>query len=167
MTCSICNHPRRAEIEQACLLRDFGDSEVTLREIAEQFGASVRDLQVHVLMHLPLDQQAEDEVKSTESIAGKIKMREADILRNVMEESYVTFKNLSSKINQIVSAHKADATTLQQITKPVAELYLGTSQSIRDTAEKLMKMHVLLNGDTDQGLSQVAALVSAIHDSGC
>ena len=66
-----------------------------------------------------------------------------------------------------MSAHKADATTLQQITKPVAELYLGTSQSIRDTAEKLMKMHVLLNGDTDQGLSQVAALVSAIHDSGC
>ena len=93
-------------------------------------------------------------------------MREADILRQVMEDSYVTFKNISSKINSIVAMHTIDAPTLAQITKPVTDLYLGTSQSIRDTAEKLLKMNVVINGESDPGLQQVAALVTAIRGSG-
>lgn len=165
MTCSICNHPKRAEIEKACLLRNFGDCEVTLRDIAKEFDLDLKDLQVHVLMHIPLEESAGESVESTQSIAGKIKMREADILRNVMEESYVTFKNIGSKINTIVAQHSVDTPTLVQITKPLADLYLGTSQSIRDTAEKLMKMDVIVNGEADKGLSSVAALVTAIHGS--
>lgn len=165
MTCSICNHPKRAEIEKACLLRNFGDCEVTLRDIAQEFAVDLKDLQVHVLMHIPLEESATETVKGTQSIAGKIKMREADILRNVMEESYVTFKNIGSKINTIVAQHSTDSPTLVQITKPLADLYLGTSQSIRDTADKLMKMDLMVNGEKDQGLSSVAALVQAIHGS--
>lgn len=165
MTCSICNHPKRAEIEKACLLRNFGDCEVTLRDIAKEFDLDLKDLQVHVLMHIPLEESTGESVESTQSIAGKIKMREADILRNVMEESYVTFKNIGSKINTIVAQHSVDTPTLVQITKPLADLYLGTSQSIRDTAEKLMKMDVIINGEADKGLSSVAALVTAIHGS--
>lgn len=165
MTCSICNHPKRTEIEKACLLRNFGDTEVTLRDIAEEFELDLKDLQVHVLMHIPLEKSASESVEETQSIAGKIKMREADILRNVMEESYVTFKNIGSKINSIVAQHSVDNPTLVQITKPLADLYLGTSQSIRDTADKLMKMDLMVNGEKDAGLSSVAALVSAIHGS--
>lgn len=165
MTCSICNHPKRAEIEKACLLRNFGDAEVTLRDIAKEYDVDLKDLQVHVLMHIPLDAVNSEAVNSTESIAGKIKMREADILRSMMEDSYATFKNMGDKINQIVSAHTLDNPTLAQIPKSVADLYLGTSQAIRDTAEKLMKMNLLINGENDKGLAQVAALVQAIHGS--
>lgn len=165
MSCSICTHPEREKIEQACLLRNFGDTEVTLQDIATEFNVPLRDLQVHVLMHLPLEKGNVEAAEATESIAGKLKLREAEILRQVMEDSYVTFKNLGAKINAIVSSHNADAPTLQQITKSATDLYLGTSQSIRDTAEKLMKMDLMINGEKDSGMSQVAALVTAIRGS--
>lgn len=165
MTCSICNHPKRAEIERACLLRNFGDTEVTLKDIAKEFDLDLKDLQVHVLMHIPLEDVNNENMEKVESIASKIKNREAEILHNLMENEYVTFKNISGKINQIVSQHTVDAPTMTQITKAVADLYLGTSQSIRDTAEKLMKMDLMMNGDADRGLSQIASLVTAIHGS--
>lgn len=165
MTCSICNHPKRAEIERACLLRNFGDTEVTLKDIAKEFDLDLKDLQVHVLMHIPLEDVNNENMEKVESIASKIKNREAEILHNLMENEYVTFKNISGKINQIVSQHTVDAPTMTQITKAVADLYLGTSQSIRDTAEKLMKMDLMMNGDADKGLSQIASLVTAIHGS--
>ena len=163
MTCNICNHPQRDKIEKACLLRNFGDCEVTLKDIAEEFAVDLKDLQVHVLMHIPLEDVNNASIKNTESIAGKIKMREADILKQVMEESFVTFKNLGDKINSIISQHRVDNPTFIQITKSVTDLYLGTSQSIRDTAEKLMKMNLLINGEQNAGVQQIAALVSAIH----
>ena len=165
MTCSICNHPKRAEIERACLLRNFGDTEVTLKDIAKEFDLDLKDLQVHVLMHIPLEDVNNENMEKVESIASKIKNREAEILHNLMENEYVTFKNISGKINQIVSQHTVDAPTMTQITKAVADLYLGTSQSIRDTAEKLMKMDLMMNGAADKGLSQIASLVTAIHGS--
>lgn len=165
MTCSICNHPKRAEIERACLLRNFGDTEVTLKDIAKEFDLDLKNLQVHVLMHIPLEDVNNENMEKVESIASKIKNREAEILHNLMENEYVTFKNISGKINQIVSQHIVDAPTMTQITKAVADLYLGTSQSIRDTAEKLMKMDLMMNGDADKGLSQIASLVTAIHGS--
>lgn len=165
MTCSVCNHPKRAEIERACLLRNFGDTDVKLKDIAQEYGLDLKDLQVHVLMHIPLEEGNTEALNETESLAGKIKMREADILRGLMENEFITFKNLSGKINQIVSQHSVDSPTMTQITKAVADLYLGTSQSIRDTAEKLMKMNLMLNGDADKGLSQIASLVTAIHGS--
>jgi hypothetical protein len=165
MTCSICNHPKRAEIEKACLLRNFGDTEVTLKDIAKEFGVDHRDLQVHVLMHQALEDQNESDAEKVTSIADKIKMREAEILHQVMEESFTTFKNLSAKINRIVSVHTIENPTMQQITKSMTDLYLGTSQSIRDTADKLCKMNLMLNGEDDKGLQQVAALVEAIHGS--
>lgn len=165
MVCSICNHPRRAEIEQACLLKDFGGESRSLSDIANEFKVNLRDLQVHVLTHIPLAESNAKDVEENESIASNIHKREADILRQVMEDSYVTFKNLSSKINTIVSAHTIDSPTMGQLTKPVTDLYLGTSQSIRDTAEKLIRMDQAINGEKDQGLQQVAALVNAIRGS--
>lgn len=163
MTCSICNHPKRAEIEQACLLRSFDDAGVTLRDIANKYNVDLKDLQVHVLMHIPLVSGATEVVQATESIAGRIKMREADILRQVMEDSLVTFRNLGSKINTIVSSHTSENPTLSQINKAVTDLYLGTSQSIRDTAEKLVRMDLAVNGEKDEGLTQIANLVNAIR----
>lgn len=165
MTCKICNHKKRAEIERACLLRNYGDTEVTLRDIAEQYNVDLKELQVHVLMHIPLQEsnaRLAGPDSPTQSIAGEIKRREADILRQVMEDSYITFKNLGDKINGIVAQHTADEPTFQQITKPLTDLYLGTSQSIRDTADKLMKMNLLVNGEKDEGMQSLANLVSVL-----
>lgn len=165
MTCSICNHPKRAEIEKACLLRNFGDTEVSLRDIAKEFDVDLKDLQVHVLMHMPLEIKATEEVEGVESIANKIKMREATILKQTMEESYITFKNLGDKLNAIIAQHTTSEPTLVQITKPLTDLYLGTSQSIRETADKLLKMNLTLNGEADKGLGSIVSLIDAIKGS--
>jgi hypothetical protein len=182
-SCPICTHRKRAEIERDCLLLNYGDDPAckSLKDIAEQYHVQYKDLQVHVLMHIPLEESMSDVMQETipsttgdsssdvskepTSIAGQIRLREAAILRQTMEESYVTFKNLSGKINQIVSRHTDDSPTLQQITKPLTDLYLGTSQSIRATADTLMKMNLCVNGEKDEGLASITKLVTAIHSS--
>lgn len=163
MTCAICNHRKRVEIERACLLRSYGDNEITLSEIAKEYKVDLKALQVHVLMHIPLAESNSTAVESNTSIASEIKRREADILRQVMEDSYITFKNVGDKINGIVSQHTTKEPTMQQLTKSVTDLYLGTSQSIRDTAEKLMKMNLLVNGQKDEGMQSLANLVSVLR----
>lgn len=163
MHCTICNHPERRAIEQECLLKDFGSEHSSFEDIAKKYDVDVKDLQVHALMHVPVDEYTEEAVQTTQTIAGKIKMREADILRQVMEESFVTFRTLGSKINKIANEHTVDNPTLGQISKAVTDLYLGTSQSIRDTAEKLIRMDIAVNGEKDEGMQQLANLVSAIR----
>lgn len=163
MTCKICAHKKRDEIEKAVLLRNYGDTNVTLRDIALEYKVDTKDLQVHTLMHMPLQENALETVEKNESLVGAIKRREADILKQVMEESYITFKNVGDKINAITSQHTTNNPTLIQLTKPVVELYLGASQSIRDTADKLMKMNLMVNGEKDEGLASLANLVKVIR----
>lgn len=163
MTCKICNHKKRAEIERACLLRNYGDTEVTLRDIAREYGVDLKELQVHVLMHIPLEESARAKKDDTVSIASEIKRREADILRSMMEDTYVTFKNANDKISAIIGRHTSESPTLNQLTKPLVDLYLGASQSIRDTADSLIKMNNTVNGEKDEGLQALAALGKAIR----
>ena len=165
MTCSICNHPKRAEIERACLLRNFGSTDVTLADIAIEYKLDLKELQVHVLTHIPLEEANRDNKEQSISIASEIKRREADILRQVMEDHYITFKNIGDKINNIVAVHTIDAPAMQQITKPLADLYLGTSQAIRDTSDKLLKMNIAVNGAKDEGVQSLVNLVAAIKES--
>lgn len=189
-SCPICMHKKRAQIERDCLLLNYGDDPSchSLQDIANTYNVKYKDLQVHVLMHIPLEESMQDIMQevtpsggsgtndvtvdgntatSTEptSIAGQIRLREAHILKQVMEDSYATFKNLSMKLNNIISRHTPDDPTLQQITKPVTELYLGASQSIRATADTLIKMNLCINGEKDEGLASITKLVAAIHRS--
>ena len=184
-SCPICMHKKRAQIERDCLLLNYGDDPSchSLQDIANTYNVKYKDLQVHVLMHIPLEESMQDimqevapDVNTADatssntpaeptSIAGQIRLREAHILKQVMEDSYATFKNLSMKLNNIISRHTPDDPTLQQITKPVTELYLGASQSIRATADTLIKMNLCINGEKDEGLASITKLVAAIHRS--
>lgn len=183
-SCPICMHKKRAQIERDCLLLNYGDDPSchSLQDIANTYNVKYKDLQVHVLMHIPLEESMQDIMQEVApvantadgntttsneptSIAGQIRLREAHILKQVMEDSYATFKNLSMKLNNIISRHTPDNPTLQQITKPVTELYLGASQSIRATADTLIKMNLCINGEKDEGLASITKLVAAIHRS--
>lgn len=46
-TCTVCNHPKRSEIDEALLCSD------SLRNIAERFGTSITALHRHKAEHLP------------------------------------------------------------------------------------------------------------------
>lgn len=159
MNCPICTHEKRAEIERDCLTLNFGDNTETLQTIADKYGVAYRDLQVHMLMHAPLD--IDD--NASESIAGALKKREADILRQSLEDSAILLRNLNTKLSAIINEHTTDAPTLNQINKSVTDLYLGTAQNVRETAMAIIRMDAAINGERDEGLSQLTNLVNVIR----
>lgn len=157
MECVICNHPKRKEIEQELLIRNFGDSDVTFKTIADTYNVPVKDLQIHALYHVAIE--------ADNSITEQIHLREADVIRDAMNENFATLKNLSTKINQIVSEHTTKEPTLNMLSKSVVDLYLGCSQAINEAANTLVKLNLAVNGEKDNGLDGLKALVNVINAS--
>lgn len=157
MECVICNHPKRKEIEQDLLIRNFGDSDVTFKTIADTYNVPVKDLQIHALYHVVIE--------ADNSITEQIHLREADVIRDSMNENFATLKNLSTKINQIVSEHTTKEPTLNMLSKSVVDLYLGCSQAINEAANTLVKLNLAVNGEKDNGLDGLKALVNVINAS--
>lgn len=157
MECVICNHPKRKEIEQELLIRNFGDSDVTFKTIADTYNVPVKDLQIHALYHVAIE--------ADNSITEQIHLREADVIRDSMNENFATLKNLSAKINQIVSEHTTKEPTLNMLSKSVVDLYLGCSQAINEAANTLVKLNLAVNGEKDNGLDGLKALVNVINAS--
>lgn len=157
MECVICNHPKRKEIEQELLIRNFGDSDVTFKTIADTYNVPVKDLQIHALYHVAIE--------ADNSITEQIHLREADVIRDSMNENFATLKNLSTKINQIVSEHTTKEPTLNMLSKSVVDLYLGCSQAINEAANTLVKLNLAVNGEKDNGLDGLKALVNVINAS--
>lgn len=155
MSCVICEHINRKEIEQDLLLRNFGDAEVTFKTIADTYNVPVKDLRVHALLHMSID--------ADESIVEKIKFREAGLLRDAMTENFALLKNLGGKINVIVSSHEVDNPTFGQINKAIVDLYLGCNQAIREAADSLVKMNQAINGEQNKGLEAFGSLIRAIN----
>ena len=58
--CTICNHPDRAEIENAILSMTDG-VKTSIEVIAGQYDVSLADLKMHALVHTPLVDAADIE----------------------------------------------------------------------------------------------------------
>lgn len=158
MTCTICNHPKRTEIESALLCRQWGAEGFTLDSIAKEFSVPIRELQVHALMHLPVQTVQGD----TSSLAQKINMSEAELLRQTASNYYVTLQNIGLKINKLLTGEDSD---LRVINKPLVDLYLGAGAEIRNSTDCLVKMNQAINGEDNSGLSALAALVTTLRGS--
>lgn len=157
MTCTICNHPQVNEINNELLCRKWGAEGYSLEEIAHRYGVKVRDLQIHALMHVPVEQCSAD----AQSIAQKINMSEADILRQTSNNYYITLCTIGDKINQMLRTDES----LRGITKPLVDLYLGAGAEIRNATECLVKMNQAINGENNSGLTALASLVNTIRGS--
>lgn len=158
MTCIVCQHEQRADIENELLCRQWGAEGFTLESIAEKYKIPVRDLQIHALMHLPV-QVVKGE---TESLAKKINMSEAELLRQTASAYYITLQQISAKINKMLSS---DDSELRGITKPLVDLYLGAGAEIRNSTDCLVKMNQAINGENNSGLNALAALVTTLKGS--
>lgn len=166
MVCNICNHAERPAIENALLCRSLGDATMTIESIAKEFNVNSRELQVHALMHIPvadLTGMPEDIDADKVSITSKLKLREASILEQTMNEYYATLKNLGAKINREVLS--ADFMASRGFAKNVVELYINCGVNIRETANSLVKMNIAVNGEGGSGADALGALVNAIRGS--
>lgn len=135
-TCKICNHPERAEIENAILTMTVDappNGANSIEQIAEQFKVGVDDLKMHALFHTPMVGDADvslDEVtpedlglpgaaalrsdvleppkEARDSLTRRMKLREADMLAAVGTEYLVTLKTMGRRINKLAQVSSID-----------------------------------------------------------
>ena len=187
--CTICNHPDRAEIENAILSMTDG-SKTSIEVIAEQYDVSLADLKMHALFHTPLVGAAElEELRDAEtlgdteqtvavgatprdSLTRRMKLREADLLAAVGNEYLVTMKTMGRRINKLAQVSEIDIEDNDRqlklaklLTKPMVDLYVGLGGEIRQTVKTMAELDRLLNGPEDSATSGLMALAKAIQGS--
>lgn len=187
--CTICNHPDRAEIENAILSMTDG-SKTSIEVIAEQYDVSLADLKMHALFHTPLVGAADLEelrdagtlgdTEQTEvaraaprdSLTRRMKLREADLLAAVGNEYLVTMKTMGRRINKLAQVSEIDVEDNDRqlklaklLTKPMVDLYVGLGGEIRQTVKTMAELDRLLNGPEDSATSGLVALAKAIQGS--
>lgn len=184
--CTICNHPDRAEIENAILSMTDG-SKLSIEVIAEQYDVSLADLKMHALFHTPLvgaadleqlgvtdSSQSEPDEKTVprDSLTRRMKLREADLLATVGNEYLVTLKTMGRRINKLAQVSELDIEDNDRqlklaklLTKPMVDLYVGLGGEIRQTVKTMAELDRLLNGPEDSATSGLVALAKAIQGS--
>ena len=188
--CTICNHPDRAEIENAILSMTDG-VKTSIEVIAEQYDVSLADLKMHALFHTPLVGAADiEELRDADMTAGdtvlteaerpaprdsltrRMKLREADLLAAVGNEYLVTMKTMGRRINKLAQVSEIDIEDNDRqlklaklLTKPMVDLYVGLGGEIRQTVKTMAELDRLLNGPEDSATSGLVALAKAIQGS--
>lgn len=173
MSCSICNHVNRAAIEIAVLNCSSDKNSKTLQQIADEYHISLNDLKIHMVMHatmglndLEFDSTTDGTTKEpTPTIARKCKVREADILGEVVNEYLVTMKNLGRRINHTLLSDPEEVQAEKLITKPITDMYIGLGGEIRATVKTLGELNQVLNGPQTTANDGIAALAQAIKAS--
>ena len=187
--CTICNHPDRAEIENAILSMTDG-VKTSIEVIAEQYDVSLADLKMHALFHTPLvgaadleelrdaetlgDTEQTEVVRATprDSLTRRMKLREADLLAAVGNEYLVTMKTMGRRINKLAQVSEIDIEDNDRqlklaklLTKPMVDLYVGLGGEIRQTVKTMAELGRLLSGPEDSATSGLVALAKAIQGS--
>ena len=165
MTCSVCNHEKRAEIEQALLCRSMGDLSVTIESIAKKYDLKPIDVQIHALMHATISEPNGVDDKPV-TLVESVRFKEAESLRQSTFEYQNTLTLLGAKLREEISAHTDKNPTLQKLSRATVDLYLGLGGEIRSAVDSLVRMNNMINGEDNGGLKGLADLVTAIRSSG-
>ncbi len=134
-SCRICNHPDRAEIENAILTMTADappNEQNSIEKIAEHYKVPLDELKMHALFHTPLvgdgdieelhaeggcngdipsfDPDVEQNPKAAprDSLTRRMKLREADMLAAVGQEYLVTLKTMGRRINKLAQVSSID-----------------------------------------------------------
>lgn len=164
MECSICSHPKRAEIEKAILRISTDNPALTMEQIAEEYDLGITEIRKHAVLHQSLNVDPVALAEGCETLARRAKIREASILEDVVIEYYGSLKNLGTKINRLTTDQDETKFT-KLLTKPVVDMYLGLGSEIRQTVNAMAELDRILNGPKDDNASGLAALASAIAAS--
>lgn len=170
MECSICAHPKRAEIEKAILRISSTNPSITIEGIAEEYGVTPEDIKKHAILHqaLPTDlipvEEPKEGVVVRDTLARRAKIQEAQLLEDIAFEYYTTLKNLGVKINGMITDEE-DIKFTKLLTKPVADMYISLGTEIRQTVSAMAELDRMLNGPKDDNASGLTALAMAIAGS--
>lgn len=159
-TCSVCDSADREKIEQSLL--ESGSVE----QVAEIYEVPEHELKMHALFHMV------DPDCPMDSLARRIKLKEAAVLEEVSNEYLRTLKNMGKRINRLAAIGNSDAEEEDQqfrvskmLTKPMVDLYVGIGGEIRQTVKTMAELDHMLNGPEDSTSSGLIALANAIRGS--
>lgn len=158
MGCSVCMSQQRSQIENVILNMEKPTTE-DLQSVASEFGVTLNDLKVHMVMHTTLGTTSMD--NPHETLARKCKLREADMLLEVANEYLVTLKSVGRRINQ--HTNDPDVKFEKMITKSITDLYLGAGSEIRATVNAIVDLDRQLHGpknDANSGLDSLSQVLA-------
>lgn len=177
MSCAICEHAHRVEIEEQVLSLGFTSTPTpstspsdtpqntppqTLEAIAEQFNVSLRELQVHSVMHAARKFSPDNiAVDVAPSIVDELKFKEAVLMDALISEQMATMKLAGLKVR----THLSNETDGRTLSKEIVDTYLGTSNQVRGSIKELFEMNQRINGVEDNGTSALVEVVKAIRGS--
>ena len=162
--CIICEHEHREEIENALYKMNSQNANKLIDRIAAEYDVAAEDLKRHALFHTSLmgvSDESDDEIH--DSIVRQIKMREADVLSAIVLDQATTVKVLGKRIRK--AAEGEELRLEKTLTKPMVDLYNGSSDSLRKNIQALTDINQLVNGPKDNGLSGLAALAQVLDAS--
>lgn len=164
VVCSVCNHPRRAQIERYILNMCDRGEDVDLAVVADRWGLNLDDLKNHIILHSSLGiNSTGNKVPKHQTLAQKIGVREADILLEVANEYMLTLRALGNELSDRIA--DKDEPIFRTLTKPVTDMYLGLGSEVRATVKTVGELNAMVNGPADNGASGLEAIASAIRQS--
>lgn len=159
MSCNICEHPQRYDIEQDMLNISKTN---TIEMIAEKYGVDSLDLKRHAIEHTQVV------TTNNASIAKELKLREADMLLEIAEGYLATFNMMNARIQGLITESQCDDSSVKferLLTKPVSDTYLGIGSELRQTVKTIADVQQILNGPKNDNVSGLTALAEAIKAS--
>ena len=164
VVCSVCNHPRRAQIERYILNMCDRGEDVDLAVVADRWGLNLDDLKNHIILHSSLGLSSlGSKLPKHQTLAQKIGVREADILLEVANEYMLTLRALGNELSDRIA--DKDEPIFRTLTKPVTDMYLGLGSEVRATIKTVGELNAMVNGPADNGASGLEAIASAIRQS--
>lgn len=151
MSCVICNHPERDNIDSAFLIN------TPIEVIAEHYNLPIEDLSKHqakcanfTMSMDEFDAMVKKEVSLSsspseahnlthpESLQRQINLREADYLTAVLQEYMITLKSTGREIQRSIKmAHDMQMPLKHALGQSIVDLYLGTGGEVRQTIKTL------------------------------
>jgi hypothetical protein len=161
--CSICSHPHIEEINKAILAID--GVEITFDTVAEAFGLPESDLKIHAALHTQMPGAEFD------TIVGKIRLREGEVLRNSYNEYFDTMKRLGAHIKKAIgiadgflAGEEGKPPLYRMVDKSTIDLYLGCGNQVRETVSALAELDETVS-EKEGGSKGILELVDAVRRS--
>lgn len=158
MTCAVCSHPNRDEIDLALLKMTQDNAEEIVKVLEDTYGIDSADIKQHALLHAPFGFSPEED-----SIVRQTKVKEADLLAFTALEYTKTLRIMGVRLRKQMDDDSCNFENI--ISKPLTDLYLGCGGGIKDSVKALADVNNLLNGPKDDSAQGLAALAQALNFS--
>lgn len=161
LVCKICEMTDTLKRETIEAQLQASNGVLTKEQLEEHEGLTSKMCLTHFNFHqssASIDKKGSKEI----SLAADVGKDEADVLFQLLNEQAATFTGLNNKVNEAITEHDGDLTTMF-INPCTAAFYKDLGESIRANVRELRELNISLNGKKDGALEGLKALAMALQ----